>query len=563
MVWRDNMMDVNLEGMSVDCRTDTVFFLITKGRDSDRYKAQGALLNPNLPVDRRRLRKDIIEELKKDESRGKEEREDPIRSWNRAWLLHTLGIISYRDDEAIEEIEKYLDPKTEPEVRFWALGGLVRGGASNVQKIAEKIRVELKKVSIEKQKKDMYVQDLALAILASGKNENRAKDNLVDQIINKISEVNKSNWNTQECRSMLRALRFLYIPETIGFLLDIVSKFSPFDDLISFDVTYEAIAALDQVPKDSVHVNDVIQTLTNFIVDHRQYGRCDGMRIKCFETLGNMKAESATPVLVEELTDGNPAIIEGAAKALEEILETRTAVTRVVEAASREQYHITSIDKCCFERFGLALSWMKQDLVVEELEAIMVAGPPSQRETARRLLSEIGGSKAFQKLQARTKSVSEHMRLAEEAEKKIRDLFESSIKEARKGFRISSTMDVIVFAIGVFLVFASAYVALSRGGTLNVWAGAGVTATGGTGVAGILYSIFISDPRKKVEKSVDHMMKLKIIFLAYLRQLNQIDQYYVRQLLEDEPPNSQEISELSNLVQETMNNALKELRSVE
>jgi hypothetical protein len=155
------------------------------------------------------------------------------------------------------------------------------------------------------------------------------------------------------------------------------------------------------------------------------------------------------------------------------------------------------------------------------------------------------------------------MRLAEEAEKKIRDLFESSIKEARKGFRISSTMDVIVFAIGVFLVFASAYVALSRGGTLNVWAGAGVTATGGTGVAGILYSIFISDPRKKVEKSVDHMMKLKIIFLAYLRQLNQIDQYYVRQLLEDEPPNSQEISELSNLVQETMNNALKELRSVE
>jgi hypothetical protein len=171
MVWRDNMMDVNLEGMSVDCRTDTVFFLITKGRDSDRYKAQGALLNPNLPVDRRRLRKDIIEELKKDESRGKEEREDPIRSWNRAWLLHTLGIISYRDDEAIEEIEKYLDPKTEPEVRFWALGGLVRGGASNVQKIAEKIRVELKKVSIEKQKKDMYVQDLALAILASGKND--------------------------------------------------------------------------------------------------------------------------------------------------------------------------------------------------------------------------------------------------------------------------------------------------------------------------------------------------------------------------------------------------------
>ncbi len=69
-----------------------------------------------------------------------------------------------------------------------------------------------------------------------------------------------------------------------------------------------------------------------------------------------------------------------------------------------------------------------------------------------------------------------------------------------------------------------------------------------------MYSLFISKPRKQVilllspfslvslplyqslhqvKAAIDHMTYIKIIFLGYLRSLNQLDQAYSRMLLEE------------------------------
>ena len=96
--------------------------------------------------------------------------------------------------------------------------------------------------------------------------------------------------------------------------------------------------------------------------------------------------------------------------------------------------------------------------------------------------------------------------MLEEMEKKIRDLFESSIQEARKGFNLATYMDTIVFFLGVGLIFISAGLIISEGGTLDNWAGVGLT--GGTGILGILYGTLIAKPRRQVQEAVDHLMYL-------------------------------------------------------
>jgi hypothetical protein len=70
----------------------------------------------------------------------------------------------------------------------------------------------------------------------------------------------------------------------------------------------------------------------------------------------------------------------------------------------------------------------------------------------------------------------------------------------------------------------------------------------------------IAKPRQKVQEAVDHLMYLKVVFLAYLRQLHQVDQAYTRHLLEDEKSMAPEdVDKFSGMVEKTMKNAVQQL----
>ena len=91
------------------------------------------------------------------------------------------------------------------------------------------------------------------------------------------------------------------------------------------------------------------------------------------------------------------------------------------------------------------------------------------------------------------------------------------MREAQNGFQLAVIMDVVIFALGVLLVVGSAGYALYLEGDLSSWAGVGVA--GGVGVLGIIYGTLIANPRRQVRESVDHLMRLKITFLAVLAAL--------------------------------------------
>jgi hypothetical protein len=200
---------------------------------------------------------------------------------------------------------------------------------------------------------------------------------------------------------------------------------------------------------------------------------------------------------------------------------------------------------------------MDRAAVVHELEAAMLTGSEAQQDAARGLLSEVGGAEAFQRLRARTGAVSQYMDVLEGAENRIRELFEASIVEARHGFRIATAMDIVIFAIGVSFIIASGVVALVSGGGLEQWVGIGVAGT--AGVLGVLYGVLIANPRRQVTETVDHLMYLKVVFLAYLRQLHQTDLAYTRRVLEDEAFTATELAAFTRSVETSMASALSKL----
>lgn len=505
-----------------------IFDLLVYGSRADRDLAQADFDKLTEP-ERARLRVLIIDALKREFYPGREHEEENRKLvWTRSWLLSSLGRIGGADTETEQILRKHLDSGYERDewVRYWVLEGLFVAGVSYLEELAQEIK--------ENDREEPLVRMLAVAILASkGDKESR------EEILTELAE---DTYARQ--KAALRALRVVYIPAAVKPLCKIVDAFE------NIWYIYDILHALNLVPGESEHAGEVQQVIGNFIPKSRDSGSWDGVRTKAIKVLGNLRAENMAPVLVQELTDDNPAIVREAAQALEKILGIRTATVRVVEAASK-------VGGDRIGGFANALRWMDRDSVVEELETIMVSGQTDQQEIARTLLSEIGGVAAFQKLRARTEAMSQYTRVLEQAESKIRDLFESSIREAHIGFNLATAMDGIVFILGIGLLAVSAGLVLYNSGTLESWAGVGLT--GGTGVLGIVYGVLIAKPRKQVREAVDHLMYIKVIFLGYLRQLHQADQAYTRRLLEDEPLMPKEVEEFSEMVRETMLTVIRQL----
>ncbi|VVB94616.1 HEAT repeats [uncultured archaeon] len=490
-----------------------IFKSIVWGRQTERTKAQAVLCDSTKAktIDYHCLCTMILDELKVQKS-----------DLTRAWLLSTLGRISEYEPDGKKRVMSYLNPGNEPTefVRFWALEGLVAANATDIEEIAR---------NIVKREEENQVRMLALAILAS-KDDSEAREEI---------EKNVKNWST------VRALRIVPVISAVT-----VEGICEIIDGVEWSDISEAILALSQIPNKSHHAERAARALVSFIETKRSSAYWDGMRTQALIALGNLSVESTAPLLIDELSDDNPAIVREAAQALEKVVGIKVATARIVEAAIK-----AGSDN--IERFASALRWMDRDSIPEELETIMTSGPPDQQEAAQVLLREIGGAAAFQKLRARTKVMEKYVEVMENSEKKVRELFETSIQEARSGFKLVTFMNEVVFFLGVSLIVISVVLAVSNGGTLDNWAGLGLTSGGG--VLGIIYSTFFSKPCRQVQKATDHLMHLKVIFLAYLRQLHQIDQAYARRLLDDKQLTPKEVAEFSENVERTLNITVEKL----
>ncbi|XRA97181.1 HEAT repeat domain-containing protein [Pycnococcus provasolii] len=200
-----------------------------------------------------------------------------------------------------------------------------------------------------------------------------------------------------------------------------------------------------------------------------------------------------------------------------------------------------------------------KEVVIEQLEDEMNAGSPARQEAARRLLVEMGGASAMRKISARSASVDAYRETVKEAEQSMQKMFAHTMADAQRGFHIALAMDVIVFVIGVLLIAASGVQAITKDESAS-WAGVGATAGGGA--LATMYSLLIAKPRQQVKAAVDHQMWIKMVFLGYLRELQQADQSFGRRMLEDRLMTEEELNGFKRAIQDTMTKGLIHMRQV-
>ncbi len=509
--------------MSRDGRSeaDKTLQVLIQGRVVEREAAQNRLLTQDTTVDRDHLRKLILEALEGpfDVSKATQ---DPSygKARARCWLLSTLGRIAGDDQRALDYVRRHTAGANEPNMwaGYWALESLVVAQAPDLVALAR---------DLWSHEQNPLVRQLAAAILAR-EGDAAALKEITDGIAAGSLET-------------LRALRVIPLEETVHPICNIIA--SP----ACSDTTYDAVVALGMISPDWASAEKAITTLIACIKVCREHPWWDGMRVKALQALHRLNAGEAEPLLIRELSDSNLSVVYEAARALEGIAGVDKATAHIVEAANQ-----TGPEALC--QYGNALRWMNRDKVAEKLASLMLSGPPEQQNTARGLLSEIGGQAAFQKLRARTDTMKQHMDTLEKTEEGIRELFDSSLREARYGYVISTVMETVVFALGIGLIIASAVLALQKQGTL-----AGLTGAGGA--LTVLYNLFLANPRRRVQQAAEYLMTLKVIFLGYLRQLHQSDKAYVRRFLEESPLEPEDVKRYSAIVAETMRDAVAQIRS--
>ena len=90
------------------------------------------------------------------------------------------------------------------------------------------------------------------------------------------------------------------------------------------------------------------------------------------------------------------------------------------------------------------------------------------------------------------------------------------------------------------------------------WAGVGISS--GTGFLSVVYSLFINKPSRKIRKNTNHLMRLKVIFLGYLRELTQMDQSFSKNLMDNDNISQYTWEGYVTKIKGSMTNSLNALR---
>jgi hypothetical protein len=178
-----------------------------------------------------------------------------------------------------------------------------------------------------------------------------------------------------------------------------------------------------------------------------------------------------------------------------------------------------------------ALRHIDPDLAAKEIREALSNPDVNVSTRAYQLLTMLGGQAATQiLLSERAKALDRYTNILSDADKDVRNHFKELMSQAKVSFWLGLAMHVIVFGIGVWLLIASLSLAFRDGlDALSTWIGVGGA---GAGAVAIMLSAFYRNPLRNVRGSLNALMQVDIIFLGYVRQINQIDATFKHMFLD-------------------------------
>ena len=262
--------------------------------------------------------------------------------------------------------------------------------------------------------------------------------------------------------------------------------------------------------------------------------------------------------LKEELIQFDVLVSYEASKTLLCIFGVEAGLKTIIKILTEESVNTELERKIMNISYSLKILSLKDSNILNKLDDILAySNDHTQKNIIRILLTEMGGFSAINKIKDNQSMREKYIEMTTKAQTKIETMFHKSITDAKKAFKISLLMNISIFTLGVLLLAVSGFTAVIKQDEQN-WAATGISS--GTGFLSVVYSLFISKPSRKIRKNTNHLMRLKVVFLGYLRELSQMDQSFSKNLLEVENIEKEQLQGYINQINECMNHALESLR---
>ena len=451
--------------------------------------------------------------------------------WPRTWSLSVLAEIG-----SANGTKKVLDHTfNPPESDAWARHFALINAANFVPFPA---------AQIEKATKDPEVLPKATAfrlLLANG------HDKYADELLAMLwdESVPDSTWaaaralrNRSELK--MKTLRNHIEAQFIEPLVKIAS-----DSYIYLDTRWEAIQALASF----IHrKGEVASLLGDLLVKDQD----PTLRRFYLEALLKLDQPNESQVaLLKAIEDSDAQIRLDASNALKKMFGSEKSIQLILPGAlEREKNTALLVD---------ALRDIDSDLAAKAIRDAL-SNPDTKVSTrANQLLTQLGGQVAAQILMnERAKALKNYTDILNDADKDVREHFKELMSQAKFAFWLSLLMHIVVFIIGVGVLIFSLSLALSEGSSaVSAWIG-----VGGAGASAlvILLSAFYNSPLKNVRSSLNALMQVDVVFLGYVRQINQIDATFKHMFLDAKDFGTEQMKATVAEIQASVKSILEEIQ---
>jgi HEAT repeat protein len=488
----------------------------------------------------------------KEDAQGWDSWENPgseVRGWAATALVLLCGTT---DEIARTAVRHRLEKEEDPLPRYWMLDALYRmSDRKEIESVVRGIAEDYSKKTDQDQDdpfEDTWSQNhragpLALAILAVW-GDREAIENLEGKLKSQNFELMWAVCRALamvSCREMLSPLQ--YVAEDQRTWPDIRNKSVKAISLIESPAATQVLGRLLANSRDPILKESIIEGL-----EHLGQSRLvRDMMKQLGET--NKDSYSVADSLMVALMDNNAQIRRRAAEALHKVMVDLKDVEEGLEESYKKalnQARIPAAEKVVGELVRERTD-LKEGipLLVDALRAIDPDGEAaatvltrylnsddlSVKQRAEHALKLVGGEKAVQTLMGQKSEVLKaYNDLLAKADEPIQELFKETMRQAQRSFSTSQGMSVTIFIIGVGVLIAGLYVAFTAGqdGIQRIF-GAGTSLVG---VIAVLLDLLFRDPHKRVQEATSVLLRIKVIFLGYVRQIHQVDATFKHEFIE-------------------------------
>lgn len=430
------------------------------------------------------------------------ESEDMVRSWGTSILQIIDGEEAFQFLVDLLQNADSEQKQNDRYTRFFALRAIDR--IATTESRQKDLLEIIDKVSTDKDEQG-FIWAGSLILLST-----RARRSEVDEELKKMLKDSREYWGI---RAILRALREFPHPGLTDEILAVMR------DSEYLDLKSDAIRTL-RAPEYQQDVK-VIRALGEIIItDPSRY-----LRLEAVNSLAVLQNREAGADLLQALKDPDAEIQVQASNALVSLLQKEGALSTVVQQALREE---GENDR---DRLVEAIRRIDPDrrLSADMLSKELSGEDRGRSQLAEKMLIDLGGWTAVQRLSQRRSTLDSLDKLLEESERVVKSTFNDTIRQARFNFYFAMIVNALVVVVGIALIVLAIAQLVADPAKLQSW-----IIPGGAGVLGIIINLGFNNPRRNARQDLATLMNVNVIFLGYLRQLNEIDATFKHAFIEDD-----------------------------